>query len=50
MKHRYFRATQKANGEPDEESIIEIPSPFFTRGMDFSIGILIGIIISLIVR
>jgi hypothetical protein len=49
--YRYFRATCNEDGtEPDERTIIEIASPATTGGIVFCIGILVGVIITILFR
>jgi|TARA_R110000824_G_scaffold69482_2_gene178994 hypothetical protein len=49
--YRYFRATCNEDGtEPDENTIIEIASPAVTGGVVFAIGILVGVIITILFR
>jgi len=44
--NRYFKIKCDEHGEPSEESIVEIYPPY---GVAFSLGILIGITITIII-
>ncbi len=46
---RYFEAECDDEGQVIEENICEIHSPYHHAGMSFAVGILIGVLVTVIV-